>query len=72
MEPHRPNSVHYDRWNDDNVKIEVEPSESTMQRIHSRVCVGSTGIFVKTAGCLAALVSIYIIGYVTGYYVHKC
>ncbi|KAM9789421.1 small integral membrane protein 1 [Neosynchiropus ocellatus] len=72
MESEQPNGVHYERWNDDNIKLQVEPSESAMQRVYSRACVGRTGIFVKTAGCLAALVAIYIIGYVTGYYVHKC
>ncbi|XP_053281767.1 small integral membrane protein 1 [Pleuronectes platessa] len=65
-------SVQYDRWNEDNVNMNVEASQSTGMRIYNRVCVGSTGVAVKTAGALAALVSIYIIGYVTGYYIHRC
>ncbi|XP_035014944.1 small integral membrane protein 1 [Hippoglossus stenolepis] len=72
MEPARTGSVQYDRWNEDNVNMNVEASQSTGMRIYNRVCVGSTGVAVKTAGALAALVFIYIIGYATGYYVHRC
>uniref|UniRef100_A0A4W5PF94 Uncharacterized protein n=1 Tax=Hucho hucho TaxID=62062 RepID=A0A4W5PF94_9TELE len=36
------------------------------------ICTGNLGIAIKVAGALAALVAVYIIGYVTGYYVHKC
>ncbi|KAK5863210.1 hypothetical protein PBY51_000258 [Eleginops maclovinus] len=68
----RVGSVQYDRWNEDNINMNVEASQNTSQRIYSRVCNGSSGVAVKTAGALAALVSIYIIGYVTGYYVHRC
>ncbi|TMS16877.1 Small integral membrane protein 1 [Larimichthys crocea] len=64
--------VQYDRWNEDNINMNVEASQSTMMRIYNRVCIGTTGIVVKTAGALAALVTIYILGYVTGYNVHKC
>ncbi|AWP09328.1 putative small integral membrane protein 1 [Scophthalmus maximus] len=72
MDSNSGGSVQYDRWNEDNINMNVEASQSTTRRIHDRVCIGSTGIAVKTAGALAALVSIYIIGYVTGYYIHKC
>ena len=72
MEPSRTESVQYDRWNEDNINMNVAASQSTMTRIYNTVCVGSTGVIVKTAGALAALVSIYIIGYATGYYVHRC
>uniref|UniRef100_A0AAQ6IIK0 Small integral membrane protein 1 n=1 Tax=Anabas testudineus TaxID=64144 RepID=A0AAQ6IIK0_ANATE len=64
--------VHYDRWNEDNINMNVEATQSTTMRIYNRLCIGKTGIAVKTAGALAAFVSIYIIGYVTGYYVHRC
>ncbi|KAK1897100.1 Small integral membrane protein 1 [Dissostichus eleginoides] len=66
-------SVQYDRWNEDNINMNVKASsQTTSQRIYSSVCNGSSGVAVKTAGALAALVSIYMIGYVTGYYVHRC
>uniref|UniRef100_A0A8C2Z5P5 Small integral membrane protein 1 n=1 Tax=Cyclopterus lumpus TaxID=8103 RepID=A0A8C2Z5P5_CYCLU len=59
-------SVQYDRWNEDNINLNVEASH-----IYNRVCNGRWGVAVKTAGALAALVSVYVIGYVTGYYVHR-
>uniref|UniRef100_A0A3B4TF67 Small integral membrane protein 1 n=1 Tax=Seriola dumerili TaxID=41447 RepID=A0A3B4TF67_SERDU len=72
MEPNSAGSVQYDRWNESNINMNVEASQSTVMRFYYRVCVSSTGIAMKTAGALAALVSIYIIGYVTGYYIHRC
>ncbi|XP_044067108.1 small integral membrane protein 1 [Siniperca chuatsi] len=72
MDSNSAGSVQYDRWNEDNINMNVEASQSTVMRIYNRMCTGSTGIAVKAAGALAALVSIYIIGYVTGYYVHRC
>ncbi|GAA6223470.1 small integral membrane protein 1 [Lates japonicus] len=72
MDSEGASSVQYDRWNEDNINMNVEASQSTVMRLYNRVCVGSTGMAVKVAGALAALVSIYIIGYVTGYYVHRC
>lgn len=41
-------------------------------RLYNRLCVGTTGMVVKGVGALAAAVVVYIVGYVTGYYVHKC
>ncbi|KAM9342387.1 small integral membrane protein 1 [Pholidichthys leucotaenia] len=72
MESNSEGSVRYDRWNEDNITMNVEGSQTTRMRLYNRFCVGSTGIMVKTAGALAALASIYIIGYVTGYYIHRC
>ncbi|KAG7226912.1 hypothetical protein INR49_022207 [Caranx melampygus] len=68
MEPSRDGTVRYDRWNEDDINMNVETSQSTVMR----ACGGNTGIAMRTAGALAALVSIYIIGYVTGYYIHRC
>lgn len=65
-------SVRYDRWNEDNINMNVEASQTTKSRLYNRFCVGTAGIALKATGALAALVSIYIIGYVTGYYVHRC
>ncbi|CAG6021149.1 small integral membrane protein 1 [Menidia menidia] len=72
MESNSAGSVQYDRWNEDNINMNVEASQSTWRRLYSRVCVGNTGTVVKAAGAGAALVSVYIIGYVTGYYIHRC
>ncbi|TKS77224.1 Small integral membrane protein 1 [Collichthys lucidus] len=65
-------NVQYDRWNEGNIDMNVEASQSTMMRLYYKACIGSTGVGVKTAGALAALVSIYILGYLTGYYIHRC
>uniref|UniRef100_A0A3Q3MD69 Small integral membrane protein 1 n=1 Tax=Mastacembelus armatus TaxID=205130 RepID=A0A3Q3MD69_9TELE len=83
MDSNSAGSVQYDRWNEDNINMNIEASHSAtacllclsfsyIYRIYNSVCIGNTGIAVKTAGALAALVSIYIIGYVTGYYIHRC
>ncbi|XP_029910942.1 small integral membrane protein 1 [Myripristis murdjan] len=72
MESNGDGRVQYDRWNEDNINMDVAASQSGTMGLYNRVCTGNTGIVVKVAGALAALVSIYIIGYVTGYYVHRC
>ncbi|XP_072304653.1 small integral membrane protein 1 [Eucyclogobius newberryi] len=72
MESNTGARVQYDRWNEDNINVDVEAGQTTMSRMYSRVCVGTAGITVKAAGALAALISLYILGYVTGFYVHKC
>lgn len=72
MESNNAASVNYNRWNEENINVNVEATQTTKQRLYNRLCVGTTGIVVKVAGALAALVAVYIIGYVTGYYVHKC
>eukprot|EP00064_Thunnus_orientalis_P013031 superscaffoldBa00002071_g13068 len=72
MDPNSAGSVQYNRWNENNINMNVEASQSTMMRMYNRLCVSNSGIIVKAAGALAALVSIYILGYVTGYYVHRC
>lgn len=72
MESNSGARVQYDRWNDDNINMDVEADQTILTRMYSRVCVGSAGVVVKAAGALAALISLYILGYVTGYYVHKC
>ncbi|KAM9350926.1 small integral membrane protein 1 [Symphorus nematophorus] len=72
MDSHSAGSVQYDRWNEDNINMNTGRPQSTVMTLYDRVCVGNAGIAVKAAGALAALVSIYIIGYVTGYYIHRC
>ncbi|XP_051914595.1 small integral membrane protein 1 [Hippocampus zosterae] len=72
MEPTGAGSVQYNRWNEDNINMNVEASQSPMTRLYIRMCTGKIGIIVKAAGALAAIVSVFILGYVTGYYVHRC
>uniref|UniRef100_A0A3Q4N7N9 Small integral membrane protein 1-like n=1 Tax=Neolamprologus brichardi TaxID=32507 RepID=A0A3Q4N7N9_NEOBR len=72
MDSNGSGSVQYDRWNEDNINMNVEASQSSLRRICNSMCVGSTGIVVKAAGAVAALVAVYILGYVTGYYIHRC
>ncbi|KAL3974157.1 nuclear pore complex protein [Sarotherodon galilaeus] len=67
MDSNGASSVQYDRWNEDNINMNVEASQSSLR---SRRVAG--GVVVKVAGAVAALVSVYIIGYVTGYYIHQC
>ncbi|XP_008292146.1 small integral membrane protein 1 [Stegastes partitus] len=72
MEPNGTGSVQYDRWNEDNINMNVEASQSTTTRIRNTMCTGPTGIAVKVVGALVATVLVFIIGYVAGYYVHRC
>uniref|UniRef100_A0A3Q1BPV3 Small integral membrane protein 1 n=1 Tax=Amphiprion ocellaris TaxID=80972 RepID=A0A3Q1BPV3_AMPOC len=66
VEPTGTGSVQYDRWNEDNINMNVEAS------IYNRACTGNTGILVKAAAAIVGAVLIFVIGYVTGYYVHRC
>ncbi|CAK6955008.1 small integral membrane protein 1 [Scomber scombrus] len=73
MDSNTAGNVKYDRWNE-TVNMNEEASQSTTMRIYNRVCrpIVSSGIAVKAAGALSVVVSMYILGYVTGYYIHKC
>ncbi|CAB1336403.1 unnamed protein product [Coregonus sp. 'balchen'] len=62
--------VQYNRWNEDNINLNVAGTGVT--GLYNRVCTGTLGIVIKVAGALAALVAVYIIGYLIGYYAHKC
>ncbi|CAK6955034.1 small integral membrane protein 1 [Scomber scombrus] len=72
METNNTGTVQYDRWNESNINMNVEASQSTMMRVYNRMCTGTTGIIVKAGGALVTMVVIYIMGYATGYYVHRC
>uniref|UniRef100_A0A8B9GQI1 Small integral membrane protein 1 n=1 Tax=Astyanax mexicanus TaxID=7994 RepID=A0A8B9GQI1_ASTMX len=41
-------------------------------RMYNKLCTGQLGIAVRVAGSLAVMAAMYILGYITGYYVHKC
>lgn len=68
--------VQYSRWNDnaqEQVTINISAIETTVyKRIYNKLCTGRLGIAMKTLGGVAVSVVIFIIGYMTGYHVHKC
>ncbi|XP_038630032.1 LOW QUALITY PROTEIN: small integral membrane protein 1 [Scyliorhinus canicula] len=67
--------VQYSRWNDnaqEQVTISISATEATgCKRIFNKFA-GKLGIVMKVLGGIAVFWIIFIIGYVTGYYVHKC
>ncbi|KAK2898499.1 hypothetical protein Q8A67_009917 [Cirrhinus molitorella] len=65
-------SVQYNRWNEDNLNMQVPHSQSSMTGLYNRLCTGRLGIVMKVATSLTVVVVIYIAGYITGYYVHRC
>ncbi|MBN3306730.1 small integral membrane protein 1 [Amia ocellicauda] len=75
MEPQE-TGVQYSRWNErcpDEINMNMSASGmSRIMGIYNRLCTGNLGIALKVSGCLVVLIVIYLIGYVTGYYVHKC
>ncbi|XP_028922441.1 small integral membrane protein 1 [Ornithorhynchus anatinus] len=68
--------VQYSRWNDNNrdeVNMTVSSTEaSACHRLYGKLCTGKLGIAMKVVGGLGLFWIIFIVGYVTGYYVHKC
>ncbi|XP_056131188.1 small integral membrane protein 1 [Lampris incognitus] len=72
MEPSSSGAAEYKRWDDDNINLHVTASQSGMERYYDRFCTGNTGKIMKVAGAVVAVVVIYVIGYATGYYVHRC
>uniref|UniRef100_A0A8C2JUT7 Small integral membrane protein 1 n=1 Tax=Cyprinus carpio TaxID=7962 RepID=A0A8C2JUT7_CYPCA len=65
-------SVQYNRWNEDNMNIQVPHSQSRLIGLYNGLCTGRLGIVMKAAVSLTVMVAIYIVGYITGYYVHRC
>ncbi|XP_069804470.1 small integral membrane protein 1 [Dendropsophus ebraccatus] len=76
MQPQETPDVQYSRWNErnqDEVSVNTSNVEvSTWRRVHVLLCTGRIGIAMKVVAGLALFWIIFIIGYVTGYYVHKC
>ncbi|EHB18895.1 hypothetical protein GW7_14664 [Heterocephalus glaber] len=69
--------VHYSRWEDnsqDEVSVAAVSSTeaSGCKAVFRKLCTGKLGIAVKVLGGVALFWAIFILGYVTGYYVHKC
>ncbi|KAM8927438.1 small integral membrane protein 1 [Pelodytes ibericus] len=76
MQPQEAPGVQYSRWNNQNqdeVSVNTSSTEvPTWRRLYNMLCTGRIGIVMKLLGGLALFWIIFIIGYVTGYYVHKC
>ncbi|KAJ1141886.1 hypothetical protein NDU88_008214 [Pleurodeles waltl] len=76
MQPQDTAGVQYSRWNDssqDEVSVSTTPTAtSKWNRIYNLLCTGKCGIAVKVMCGMALFWVIFIIGYLTGYYVHKC
>ncbi|XP_006016284.1 PREDICTED: small integral membrane protein 1 [Gavialis gangeticus] len=68
--------VQYRRWNNnsrDEVSVNVSTAEASgCRRVYNKLCTGKVGIAVKVIGGNILFWIVFIIGYVTGYYVHKC
>ncbi|XP_048206085.1 small integral membrane protein 1-like [Perognathus longimembris pacificus] len=69
--------VHYSRWDDslrDEVSVAAVSSTeaSCCRRTFQKLCTGKLGVVMKVLGGIALFWAIFIPGYVTGYYVHKC
>ncbi|XP_043819076.1 small integral membrane protein 1-like [Dromiciops gliroides] len=74
MEPQE-SGVQYSRWsnNQDEVSMNVQASESSgCEWIYTKLCTGKLGIAMKVTGGIIMFWIIFIIGYVTSYYIHKC
>lgn len=75
MEP-QDTGVQYSRWNDssrDEVSVNTSTAEvSGCSRIYTKLCTGKIGIAVKVIGGNILFWAVFVVGYVTGYYVHKC
>ncbi|XP_006871804.1 PREDICTED: small integral membrane protein 1 [Chrysochloris asiatica] len=71
-------AIQYSRWKDDSqdevnmVDMSDNEGASLCQRVYQKLCTGKLGIAVKVVGGVALFWVIFILGYVTGYYVHKC
>ena len=44
----------------------------SLSRISRKLCSGKLGIALKVLGGVALFWAVFILGYITGYYVHKC
>ncbi|XP_006882730.1 PREDICTED: small integral membrane protein 1-like [Elephantulus edwardii] len=70
--------VQYSRWKDsshDEVSVLARSKTeeaSSCRRLSRKLCTGKLGIVVKIVSGLAIFWSIFTLGYITGYYVHKC
>ncbi|XP_016282927.1 small integral membrane protein 1-like [Monodelphis domestica] len=74
MEPQE-STVQYNQWNNsqDEVSMSVSTLESSgCERVYNKLCTGKLGIAMKVVGGIVLFWVLFIIGYVTWYYIHKC
>ncbi|KAM8955850.1 small integral membrane protein 1 isoform 1-T3 [Lycaon pictus] len=77
MQP-QDSGIQYSRWDGgsrDAVHVAAVGSTgeaSSWERISRKLCSGKLGISMKVLGGLALFWVVFILGYITGYYVHKC
>ncbi|KAM7323852.1 small integral membrane protein 1 [Alexandromys fortis] len=77
MQPQE-SGVRYSRWDDSNrdevsmTAMSSTEEPSCYRRLSQKLCSGKLGIAMKVLGGVALFWIIFILGYVTGYYVHKC
>ncbi|XP_066121285.1 small integral membrane protein 1 [Saccopteryx bilineata] len=65
--------VQYSRWDEVSMGAVSSADEaSSCQRFSRKLCSGKLGVAVKVLGGVALFWVIFILGYVTGYYIHKC
>ncbi|XP_011369109.1 small integral membrane protein 1 [Pteropus vampyrus] len=70
--------VQYSRWDGsswDEVSVAAVSSTgetSSWKRLSQKLCSGKLGIAMKLLGGVALFWIVFILGYVTGYFVHKC
>ncbi|XP_004425571.1 PREDICTED: small integral membrane protein 1 [Ceratotherium simum simum] len=76
MQP-QDSSVQYSRWDNSRDEVSVAAVSSTeeasgCERISRKLCSGKLGISMKVLGGVTLFWAVFILGYLTGYYVHKC
>ncbi|OCT70648.1 small integral membrane protein 1 [Xenopus laevis] len=76
MQPQESTGVQYSRWNENNQdQVSVNTSNTdapAWRRVYTTLCTRNLAIAMKVVGGFALFWIILILGYVTGYYVHKC
>ncbi|XP_006876582.1 PREDICTED: small integral membrane protein 1-like [Chrysochloris asiatica] len=77
MQP-RESGVQYSQWKDSSldevsmVAMSDNEGASPCKRVCQKLCMGKLGITVKVVNGVVLFYTIFILGYATGYYVHKC
>ncbi|XP_054439352.1 small integral membrane protein 1 [Pteronotus mesoamericanus] len=66
-------SVQYSRWEEVSVGAASGVEEaSSCEGLSRRLCSGKLGVTMKVLGGVALFWVVFILGYVTGYFIHKC
>ncbi|KAM9674162.1 small integral membrane protein 1-like [Trichechus inunguis] len=77
MQPQE-STVQYSRWKESGqdevsvVAVSNNEAASCSERVCRKLCTGKLGITMEVVGGVALFWAVFILGYVTGYYVHKC